>query len=518
MFTDRGSKTAQSACPAVGETIAGWRLVRPLTADGREFIAVAEFASTVVEIGSEHWSGFTDRALPKLQHRRLVVASGADAGMRLSTECALRDEVGSEFVELAEEILTDGDSRIAIFPIQRVRSWRDVVAAGTELDPGAVVTALVPIVETVGLAHRNGIAHGAIGVGACRFDEEGRPSLDAWGSAIRLEGLTALKADLARSNDLRALGRLGDTVLGLSTQDADGQLRRLIDALRDGVTPTDAVDRLTDALFQWSEPGPLPEAVLPRHSTEPGGASHEGGKVTGGAILGASVNGGPKQRESGKDPVETLLPIPDDRPAKGALARVRAAAAPATAWASRVRPRIWAAFGLVGALTVFGGVLVVTGNSADSEGESEGASEGADADTASEIDSAPDAPVGFEAGAVPAGDHPPEKDGADVTTSASSAQSLDALPDLLAAREECLAAAAPDCLAPLYSPNAPGLQTDRELLSDGNAAWAPLSGEQDWVLAADLGDIELFSGSVSGSVSLERTPDGWRLREIWLPE
>lgn len=497
MLLDRNSKDGAETPLDAGDTVAGWRLVRPLTQDRREFVGVAEFPTTVGGSGSDHWYGFAEASRPRLQHRRIVVATGQTACSKLAEECSIRDEVCSEFVELAEETLVDGDHRIAIFPIRQVRPWTEVIAREITFTAGAVVTALVPIAEALQLAHKHGIAHGAVSLHACHIDEHGRPGLDDWGSAVRLSALTTVKIDLARGNDLRNLGKVADALLSTCSQTASDQLQTLVDALCDGVTPRDAAGRLIDALFQWSEPEPLPVDALP--GTTPDSFHREPRE-------GVSIDpGSPGAFDSDAD--EPLISPAPAKSRRRILLQCRDVTISAVArfvpWVGSIRPAIWAGVGVVGLIALLGGALLA-GTSSNLGG--------------SPPPSAPNTPravaetangptVGFETVAEPT---PPSQ--ATPTTAIATA------PGLIAARNECWAASDVQCLTDLYAADAPGLAADLAAMDGEKHEDMYLSEQQEWLLAADLGDIELITGSEAGSLSLERTSEGWLLREIWFPK
>lgn len=518
MFTQRSTHTDIPSTPRAGDTIAGWRLVRPLSADQYEFIGVAEFSHTVSERGSEHWQGFADSAKPLLQQRRIIVAVGPDECAALANECALRDEIGSEFVDLAEETLTEDDLRIAIFPIRRVRTWAEVVSSSPSLTASALVTALVPVVETIQLAHVNAIAHGAFSLHACQFNERGRPSVDNWGSAQRLTNLPTVKADIVRGNDLRALGRVVDALLALSETPPSEPLRELVAALYDGVTPSDASGRLIDTLFQWAEPGPLPESVLPIKAIAQPSARLEDRdpSLTGdNALAFIGLLESVRDEENDAD-TDTLLPRrtriePRWRIGRSISDRVsvwRGQAARVSSWFGTVRPSIWVVVSLVGVLVLLSGALFMGVSDAPASNSPENPI----------ADETTDSLEGDEATGYAPESSPSDDSASSEAPTTSPPSSLEAAPILVAARNECLLLLDAECVTELYSAEAPGLDAELERIAVGDVTEAIINEDQEWIQAADLGDIELFSGSVSGSISLERTPDGWLLRETWLTE
>lgn len=489
MLNERSRRSRTSQRAAVGDTLAGWRLVRALSTDYGEFLGVADFGSNVGEPMSRHWAGFSSTGQPQLRHRRVIVAHGTEAEASLARECAIRDDVRSEFVELTEETILEEGTRIAIFPMRHVRPWSDVIASGITLHPAALVTALVPIVETIHLAHQNGIAHGAISLAACQFDETGRPRLDDWGSASRLNDLAAVKSDLARNSDLRSLGRVADAMLALSPSAPADQVRQLVASLCDGITPKDAAERLADALFQWAEPGPLPTSAIPGvPQSSPNNA------------LPVLANGALFERSDEDDDVtngdEPLWPDPPNRSFRDRWRPISDRFAPVWHSTGNVRPTIWACVGAVGAIILGGGIVLGFESVVDHSNSTEEVhSVAVDKPTPSEPVGSADKPVGFP---VP-----------------ESESSLASVTRLLASRNECVTQGETNCLESLYAKDAPGLLADLERTSEPDSAAASLVPEQEWTLAADLGDIELFSGSDGVSLSVERTPEGWKLRDMW---
>ncbi|NLT25040.1 MAG: hypothetical protein GXX90_00030, partial [Microbacteriaceae bacterium] len=269
----------ESELPSIGAVLAGWRLVRRLpggAAERADFVAVCEAGAPGPAAASRHWQGFGAAAPEPLVHRRLAVAVGAAAD-GLVRECEARERLVGDFVERPEELLDDGGVRLALFEVRPVRGYAAIVADGGSLPAGACVTLLVPVAETVALAHGRGLAHGDLGLGVCGVDGRGRPHVDGWSTAVELEAVSAMRADLARAADLRGLGRVADALLAQSSEPPAPQLAAIVAALLEGTAPRDAPGRLIDALFAWCPAEPVPGAVLGALAGEQATAGADGG-------------------------------------------------------------------------------------------------------------------------------------------------------------------------------------------------------------------------------------------------
>ncbi|SJM49737.1 Probable serine/threonine-protein kinase pknK [Gulosibacter sp. 10] len=437
-----------------------------------------------------------------------MVAAGEREGAALVGECALLDAIGSEFVELAEETLEEEGVRIAVFPLRPRTSWSSLVARGATLAPGAAVTLLVPLAETLQLAHSHGFAHGALGLGSCFVDGDGRPWVDGWGSAARLDDLPAMKADLAIGADLRALGRVSDAVLARCEAPSSGELRQLVDALQEGVTPSDAAARLVDSLFRWAEPGPVP--------LEEPGAQEAPAQAA--PVLRGLLGPGPARADGAAAEAEheTLLDAPVRVRGRGVRARVprtaelRERLAMASA---KVRPALWLALVATGGAIALGGAATMTGG-----GQVEASKGGAD--TVVTAGPSPTAGEGDSTDAGPTGAPGGERE----TIAAAELDPLEAISELASARNGCLDRTDPECLATVYAAGASGLEGElhlvESLIASGDAADPWLLPETGWTVAAELGDVQLLraDGEESFGASIERTPEGWRFRELWLPD
>lgn len=260
--------------PRVGSTVAGWRLVRPLPHEipgVLSFVAVAKHDSGGGS-GSTHWQGFSSEAPATLVHRRLDIAIDEGGSERLSRDARARHAHGGDFVRGYLEMLSDGQRRLTISQLVQETSFAQLVARQTPLAPGAIVTLLVPILESVDRAHRKGFTHGALTLSACRADDRGKPWLEAWSESVDLASLSGMRRDLALRDELRALGRVCDAVLARCIEDSvPAPAREIVEALTQGAPVAEPIPRLVDALFAWATPSSvqIERELVPSESTTP---------------------------------------------------------------------------------------------------------------------------------------------------------------------------------------------------------------------------------------------------------
>ena len=456
-----------------------------------------------------------------LAHRRLVAAVGA-AAEALVRDCAARDRIAGEFVECAEELLEVDGVRLALFALEPRRTLAALVADGQRLPAGACVTLLVPLAETIARAHAAGVAHGRLDLGACIVDARGRPQVEDWSGAVDLDGVSALRADLARAADLRSLGRIADALLAHAEPARSGDLAGLVDGLAEGAAPRDAANRLIDALFAWARPEPIPDEALV-------GRAQRTGASTSSPIERRDADDAPAARsiaehglldESRLDEPRldkpSLLAEPGllDAPAAGSTiprlgrrARLAELRMRLVGWVGEVRPALWLAVAGAGAAIVLAGLIIPgTGTRPADRGD--------EASAAVAVASPPQ--PALEPRPVDSGPGFGEAPDAEPAAEAPEVDGLAAAAELATLRDRCLLALDAECLRGLFAPGAPGLAADLESITAADAGERRLVAEE-WLLAADLGDIEIVrAADDSGALSVERTAEGWRLREVWL--
>ncbi len=321
--------------PAIGSTVAGWRLVRPLPQEipgVLSFVAVAE-RTPEGAASSNHWVGFSVEQPEPLMHRRLNIATDDASATRLSRDARTRHRHGGDFVRPYFELLSDGHRRLTVGELVQDSSFAALVSREVELPPGAVVTLAVPVLESVAQAHRRGFTHGALALTACRIDSSGKPWVEEWSASVDLDDLSGMRRDLAIQDDLRGLGRLCDALLAHSSGEASGQVRELVATLAQGAPVADPIPRLVDALFAWAPPAALAVAAPVAHHVEPGQLSERPAR--------------PAKDHAGSVDDDPLIE------AQPSQRRVGVTASMAVGWrliamrASGIRPAVW--LGLVGA-------------------------------------------------------------------------------------------------------------------------------------------------------------------------
>lgn len=498
-----------------GETsILGWRLVRPLSDEPgrRRYVAVAEMDGQ--EAGSRHWHGFERAPSPAQTERALVVVATGEEAESLIRECEIRERIGSEFVARARECGQIAHERsAAVFPLESTTSLARLLT-GPELDAGAAVTLVVPLVEAVNRAHTSGYAHGSLSISVCEVDGRGCPRVDGWGGAKDLSGISLARADLVRGEDLRALARIVHAVLARVPVPAPEGVSGILARMEERRAPKGAADDLIDELFEWAPPAPV--GLLPAETArppvevnDPNGSGLIVRPPAGGVRDGGSDDdpliGAPTTRRRGSGPSR-------DRPILSVLRRSVPSRLVSTTdalarWSAAVRARLWLAVAAVGVVTALAGSLLgaapLLSRAADANGSTD-AQEGTTADTAPRED-----PVdGVGGGGVPAATR--SGVGTDPTGPID-------LGGLLAERDRCLLARDIECVTGLYAPSAPGLEGD---LSESEGGPRLAAGCGPWQVTAELGDVRVFVTGCAqlASVSVQHGDGGWRLRELrWAP-
>ncbi|MEF3323817.1 hypothetical protein PV375_09070 [Gulosibacter sp. GYB002] len=491
------TRSRQGDAPQLGEVIAGWRLVRRLADDaaGRAQFAVVGERGDAAAVASTHWGGFAavDPATISYLERCAVVVPEADSAGLLA-ECAIRSRLEADFVPRAEEVPATEHWRIAIYPLHYLTSFAEYVAHGVELEAGSIVTMLVPIAETIAVAHRSGVAHGELSLRCCSIDEAGRPQLGDWHAATELAKLSNLRRDLQLGSDLRALGQIADALLAQCSSPATAALRQSIDQLRSGVADDQAAAALLDALFRWAPAAAVPPLTSTQPHSEP-------------SALRTQLSGLQHAFEAGSDDDEPLLATaPRRRYAvlEPTIERCRRLAAP-------IRPAIWLGVAAIGAVTVAAGVVLqAAGASADAEPADQRAQVVTEREASGQEMSADES----SSSAVQATDS--NAVAADDSTDAAG-DSGAVVEELVQRRNACLEAGDAECLNTLYAASAPGLEIDVEAIGAGDSQARIITATQ-WHKSTDLGDVELYRSS-DGRVAVAVMRDverGWLLREVWL--
>lgn len=250
-------RAESEAEPKVGATVAGWRLVRPLPHEIPgvvSFVAVAE-RPALAATASTHWQGFATEQPTPLVQRHLSIATDEAAAALLSRDARVRHRHGGDFVRPHDELLSDGHRRLTVGELVHETPYATLVTQGAPLVPGAIVTLLVPVLESIAQAHRGGFTHGRLTLNACRLDDRGKPWLGEWYASVDLADLSGMRRDLALQDDLRGLGRVCDALLArCPSGTVSGGVRELVDALAGGTPVTEPIPRLVDALFAWATP------------------------------------------------------------------------------------------------------------------------------------------------------------------------------------------------------------------------------------------------------------------------
>jgi hypothetical protein len=370
---------------------------------------------------------------------------------------ALLSAATGEHVEALLDVGTavNGDT-VLVLP-ELPTALADLLARG--IAPGEAVTVLAPLAATVARLHEQGIAHGALGVHAVRFDARGAPVLTGFGAGLRREpGGTAEPAFLAAAaGDDAGLRGLAGAVLRaagpaaapLAAEFASGQL---------------STEALPAALFALADPAPvrLDAQLREKPDDEPPGRLVAPAAP---ALLQPSVR--------------RLSRLPGAGAARSALTSSVGAL-------RAVRLRIWVV--AAASLALLAGALVLLpGRGAAGAPEPR--------------------PVASATSRAPASARaaPPTEAAPPIPT-----EPLAAARALLAARRSCLLHGSTACLARVESAGSPILIEDAAVTA--GAVEPVLVPESRLRLRSTSGGTAVLAAG-DRTVLLVREPDGWRLRD-----
>ncbi|MCU1405515.1 MAG: hypothetical protein JWQ43_1818 [Glaciihabitans sp.] len=463
------------------DTLAGYRLVRKL-GDG---------ARAEVYLGISTTDN--NRTVALKVFRASIPESDIGSEIEVLTAAA-----GEQVVEVLD-VATGPDGR-PVLVLERLGngSLARFLRARGEIDPGEAVTLLAPLAQLVARLHTAGVSHGGISTAKVHINAAGAPVLLGFGRGQQFPAPQTTAGRVGGSEaatDVDALLAVSVQVLSAvrddSTASASNPLVRWIAERSTGAG--DFVDSvasgLAEQLFNWAEPLALDlerEApVLRRLASLPARP----------IAMGSPETRSPDQTET--DSSHTRRPwrlhprISEELLGATPLARVGEML---TDSLRSVRTPLWWAAGGI-AVALVAAITVLPHLTAAAETETV---------------------VAEDADAGPTGEVQPSQS----TSPALGDDPVLALPELLAARQECLAGTAIECVALFDSDGSSASASDAAAItaSDGGGA-AQLVPFLDLapVLVQRLGDFALLSlgpDSTTASVLMIRTEAGWRIRDV----
>jgi hypothetical protein len=185
----------------------GYDVLAPLGSTGRSWRAVCLADGRRVVL--RRWVGAAARVGDA---RRRAALWGSVAG---------GDVAAGGGVVAVRDVLVVGDDLVVVSDLVEGGGLEALLARRESLSSGQVVTLVVPLAQTLAVAHARGLAHGRISMGAVVLDGDGRPMLTDW----------ALAGDGEASMDVAALSAMALQCLVADAPTAVGSvLRAAVDA------------------------------------------------------------------------------------------------------------------------------------------------------------------------------------------------------------------------------------------------------------------------------------------------
>ncbi|MFD2673969.1 hypothetical protein [Gulosibacter bifidus] len=259
---------------------------------------------------------------------------------------------------------------------------------------------IVPLLETIMLAHRVGVLPRRIQLRDCYLDAQGRPVFEWWRSAFVADDHSALRGDVLRQDHAKQVFAIIDALLHRVRGSVPQHIRDQLSPLASGRAGADEYLVLQDLLFAWSpaEPAHLYARSGLANAVDSGQAANEccetghqqpsknvRNRSTGGSTqirtaihtgTAPGRRGGHRRAEStksvdpGGDLIDDNLPLPTKdavkRPVRRSLnstqqvtlrERMRELQFQLIARSAAVRPTIWLALAGTGAFVTMTGAL-----------------------------------------------------------------------------------------------------------------------------------------------------------------
>lgn len=367
----------------------------------------------------------------------------------------------------------------------------DVLAA-RRLSPGEAVTVLVPLLQTVERMHAVGVAHGALGPAAVRFDAAGTPVLTGFDDAVLALGPRDVRFEAAVTADDLALEMLTAALVG--RPGPAGRVSPADPGTRAGGAPDPAPGTATvvRALFDWADPEPVLLSDEQRSQRSP---------AMPGRIIEPVVDLAATRSAPVDGPTRPVLRTAPDVPFDDGVAAprpwpvVRQLLGGVAGHARTVRRRVWVTAGAA-LILLTAAIVLLPGHGAQAEG-------------------APTPIATRVGGPVRVPPAPPvARPRPRASVVAATTDPARAVTALLTIRESCRAAADEACLRRIEDVGSPVSTLDSAALS-AHPKPARVPNEQP-VLRARSGTTATISIG-RATVLLIQQGDHWMLRDVVLP-
>jgi tRNA A-37 threonylcarbamoyl transferase component Bud32 len=239
------------------DTLAGYRIVRSLGSGSRSHVYLGQRGS----LESETNSAVVDHNLVALKHSRRMDAPGT-----VSEAEALSLGAGEHIVQILD-IATLVDQRHCLVlellpggPLSLLLDRRRTI------DAGEAVTILAPLATALDSLHRSGVVHGKVRASAVLLRADGAPTFASFGDA-RLVARGMSPAELSASpgvhDDRRSLSELARTVLEcVASPSAEAIIEWLVDSEKTAFSDNFGAE-CAERLFHWSLPSPIQFVLRP---------------------------------------------------------------------------------------------------------------------------------------------------------------------------------------------------------------------------------------------------------------
>lgn len=144
--------------------------------------------------------------------RRVAVDDpGRLAGLRAQAT-VVRSLPSAHLIRLRDTLQESGDT-VLVLDHAAAGSLAALLARHGRVHPGEVVTALAPVAQALGEAHRHGLSHGRLTASSILLTADGRPLLEGLGLSCLYGAGDGDGAGGPAADDVRALGSIGHLML-----------------------------------------------------------------------------------------------------------------------------------------------------------------------------------------------------------------------------------------------------------------------------------------------------------------
>lgn len=240
-----------------GDSLAGYRIVRSLGSGGRSHVYLGQRES----LESETNSSVIDHNLVALKHSRRMDAPGTASEVE-----ALSRGVGEHIVRILDIATLVDQRRCLVLELLSGGSLARLLDRRRTIDAGEAVTILAPLATALDSLHRSGVVHGKVRASAVLLRADGAPTFASFGDArLVTPGMSPaeLTANPGIHDDRRSLSELARTVLEcVASPNAEAIIDWLVDSEETAFSDNFGTE-CAERLFHWSLPSPIQFVLRP---------------------------------------------------------------------------------------------------------------------------------------------------------------------------------------------------------------------------------------------------------------